>query len=82
MAQTESTDQTESMKLLLNGPTMEPPPGRQSNFVNPADLKTEGLVLIVFCLIASMLVVSMRMWTKIRLVRKVVLEDCSSTPHC
>lgn len=65
----------------MNGPAMEPPPGRQSNFVNPANLNTEGLVLIVSCLIASMLVVSMRMWTKIRLVRRVVLEDCSSTPY-
>ena len=67
---------------LLNGPLMEPPPGMQSNFINPANLKTEGLILMTFCLIASTLVVCMRMWTKTRLIRKVVLEDCSSPPPC
>ena len=69
-------------ELMLNGPAMEPPLGMEPNFVNPADLKTQGLILVVFCLVASTLVVSMRMWTKTRLVRKVVLEDCKSTLLC
>jgi hypothetical protein len=72
--------QTVPMEIQLEGPAMMPPPGVQPNFVNPTNMKTEGRILVVFCLIASTLVVSMRMWTKTRLVRKVVLEDCSSLP--
>lgn len=65
--------------LRLSDPAMPAPPGMRSNFANPSDLKTEGLILIIFCLTVSTFVVSMRMWTKIRLLRKVVLEDCNST---
>jgi hypothetical protein len=74
--------ETESEDLWLNGPAMDPPPGMNSNFVNPSDLKTETLILVTFCLAASTFVVAMRMWTKTRLINKVVLEDCSSTPLC
>lgn len=66
-------------RLHLSDPAMPAPPGMRSNFVNPNDLKTEGLILVIFCLTISTFVVSMRMWTKIRLLRKVVLEDCNST---
>jgi hypothetical protein len=72
--------QPASMELVLNGSSVEPPPGIQPNFVNPANLETEGLILVIFCLIATTLVISMRMWTKTRLVRKMVLEDCSFIP--
>lgn len=65
--------------LQLNDPAMTAPPGMHSNFVNPSDLKTEGLILMIFCLTASTLVVAMRMWTKCRLLHKMTVEDCSST---
>lgn len=65
--------------VRLGGPAMPAPPGMHSNFVNPSNLRTEGLILQTICLILATLVVSMRMWTKTRLVRKVVLEDCKST---
>lgn len=65
--------------VRLSDPAMPAPPGMRSNFVNPSDLKTEGLILIIFCLTASIFVVSMRMWTKIRVLHKVFLEDCDST---
>lgn len=67
------------MEIWLSDPVMIAPPGMHSNFVNPSNLKTEGLILVVFCLTASMFVVAMRMWTKSRLVRKVALEDCTRT---
>lgn len=69
-------------KLRLSDPAMPAPPGAHSDFVDPPNLEAEGLVLGVFCLIISMLVVCMRMWTKTRLVRKVVLEDCNLTLPC
>lgn len=65
--------------LRLSDPAMPAPPRMHSNFVDPANLKTEGLLLVSVCLILSTLVVSMRIWTKTRLIRKVVLEDCKST---
>lgn len=52
--------------------------GQYHHYPNPADLRAEGYAAVVICLIISILAVAMRMWTKIRLVRKVVLEDCNS----
>ena len=66
-------------RVRLSDPAMPPPPGMPSNFVNPSNLKTEGAILVGFCLTVSTLVVCMRIWTKTRLLRKVVLEDCNST---
>lgn len=66
----------------LDGPAMPAPPGMHSNFVNPSNLNSEGLVIMLICLTLSMLVVGMRIWTKIRWVRQVVLEDCNSVPFC
>lgn len=68
-------------KLRLGDPAIPPPPGKYSDLVNPPNLKTEGFVLMTFCLILSTLVVSMRMWTKSRVIRKIVLEDCKSILH-
>lgn len=62
--------------VRLSDPAMTAPLGIHSNFVNPSNLRTEGLILVTICLILSTLVVSMRMWTKSRVVRKMVLEDC------
>ena len=75
---------TTSMELqeLLNSPAMTAPPGMHHNFVNPTNLNTELYVAVIMCLTISVLAVGMRMWTKTRLVRKVLLEDCSSFHHC
>lgn len=69
-----------SEELFWNAPAMEPPAGIDPDFVNPSNLKTETIVVVTLCLAASTLVVAMRMWAKICLVRKVVLDDCSSSP--
>lgn len=55
-------------------------PEENHNFVNPADLRDGGYAVVILCLTISMLAVGVRMWTKIRLVRKVLLEDCNSVP--
>lgn len=65
-------------RLRLGDPAMPAPSGMHSDFVHPTNLKTEGLVLMTFCLILSALVVSMRMWTKCCVIRKMFLEDCKS----
>ena len=69
---------TSSMDLqsLLNGPAMAPPLGESPNFVNPSNMTTKSDAILTLCLIVSVLAVSMRMWTKTFLIRKVLLEDC------
>lgn len=70
--------QLQQLQKLLNGPGMAPPPGIKPNFVNPPNLEKEFYIDLILCLTISVLVVGMRMWTKARLVRKVVIEDCKS----
>ena len=65
-------------RAFLDGPAMIAPPGMHHNFFNPTNQRTAYRSVVIFCLILSVLAVSMRMWTKIRVVRKVFLEDCKS----
>lgn len=68
-------------QTFLNNPAMIAPPGEHYNFLNPPNRNTASQGVIVSCLILSVLAVGMRMWTKTRVVRKVVWEDCKSTSH-
>ena len=64
------------LQKLLDGPALAPPLGVEPNFVDPPNLKTLGLVVIILCLILPTLAVWMRMYTKLRIIRQVVAEDC------
>lgn len=68
------------IQTVSSGPSVAAPPVLYHNYPNPADLRVEGYAAIVICLTTSVLAVAMRMWTKVRLVRKLFLEDCNSTP--
>lgn len=59
---------------ILDEPAMEPPPGVQSNFENPANLSHPELAWLQ--LIISTAVVVMRVYTKLGVVRKMLAEDC------
>lgn len=74
------TTRSIKMQKMPEGFGETAPRGRYSRYPNPADLRMEGYAAVVICLTISVLAVAMRMWTKIRLVRKMVLEDCNSTP--
>lgn len=69
------------MKLQpsLDEPAMAAPPGMYHNFIDPSNIEIEYRTLMIFCLVISVLAVSMRMWTKARLLGNVVLEDGSSS---
>jgi hypothetical protein len=69
---------TMDLKSVLDGPAMRAPPGEHHNFVNPSNMTITGRAVFSLCLIISVFAVGMRMWTKARLIRKVVLEDCNS----
>lgn len=70
------------IQIMSDGPAVAASPGIYHHFVDPVDLRAEGYTVAGLCLTISVLSVAMRMWTKIRLVRKVYLEDCNFTPHC
>lgn len=67
---------------LLNSPAMAAPSGVHSNFVNPSNFSTDAYVIVAISLTVWVGAVDMRMWTQIRLIHKVFLEDCSSFSHC
>lgn len=67
------------LQTLLDKPAMNAPPGMHHNFINPTNMRNQNYGITIFCLSLSVLAVGMRMWTKTRVVRRVVLEDCSST---
>ena len=62
---------------FLDQPAMAAPPGTHHNFLNPSNHQTLFRSIITFCLVLSVLAVGTRMWTKTRVIRKVVLEDCT-----
>ena len=63
---------------MSEGLAVAAPRGQYRHYPSPADLRAEGYAAVVICLTISVLAIAMRIWTKIRLVRKVVLEDCNS----
>ena len=64
------------LQNLLDGPALAAPSGAHHDFVNPPGMKVQAYVAVFICLSVSILVIGMRMWTKIRLIRQVMLEDC------
>lgn len=62
----------------LNGPAMVPPPGVTPNFVDPPNQRHIVLFVLIFYMTLSTIVILMRMYTKIFLLRKTVFEDCMS----
>ena len=82
--QTSQTDSTkmaldpEVKEAILNMPAARPPQGVAPNFVNPSDLValTYGLASIFTALVTVS--VAIRIFTKWKIVRSVVIEDCES----
>lgn len=70
---------SQEMQNLLDSPAMAAPPPLMHNFVNPPNLNTVLCVDFGVCLIVSAVAVVIRMWTKVRLIRKVEIEDCKDS---
>lgn len=64
------------LMMMLELPALIAPPGVKYNFVNPPNLRTEFYIDLILCLTISSLAVSMRVWTKARLIKKFGREDC------
>ncbi|KAF2714305.1 hypothetical protein K504DRAFT_420031 [Pleomassaria siparia CBS 279.74] len=59
--------------LILESPALMPPPGVTPDFVNPPNLRNDPLTISL--LVISTIVVWSRLYTKARIVKKLVLED-------
>ncbi|KAJ8105749.1 hypothetical protein OPT61_g9993 [Boeremia exigua] len=62
-----------TIDALLDGPALAPPPGVTPNFVNPANLSHPELAVLQLTL--ATLVVWMRIYTKLRVLKRMLAED-------
>lgn len=65
-------------QALLDGPAMNPPHGVEPNFIDHSNLSRGVIVTLTIYMTFATLVFLMRLYTKLFLFRKVVLEDCMS----
>ncbi|KAL8729343.1 MAG: hypothetical protein Q9181_005041 [Wetmoreana brouardii] len=67
----------EQLNVLLDGPALAPPSGVVPQLDHPPNLWTVGIAVQIVCLILPTIAFFMRMYTKIRIIRQVVLADYS-----
>ena len=66
----------EQFQTLQNGPAGPPPPGVAPNLHDPANLDGLVILTLILCLTFATLAISMRMFTKLFLIRSFDYEDC------
>lgn len=59
---------------ILDRPALAPPPGVVPNFANPDNLSQPELAVLQ--LVVATVVVGMRVYTKLGVVRNMLAEDC------
>ena len=67
---------SEKLQELLNGPAGTPPIGVMPNFDNPPSLEFYLIFTITVCVTLATVVVLLRMYTKIFIIRSLANEDC------
>lgn len=67
----------EVQEQILNGPARAPPPGVVPNFDNPPNRTPEAIAVIVVCLFFSTAAVLGRIYSRVFILKKVRLEDCT-----
>ena len=65
----------EQLEILLNSPSLKPPPGTTSNLVNPPNHVVLGYFDISICLVLSTIAIMIRMLTRIWIMHKFDLAD-------
>lgn len=66
------------METILNAPAGSPPAGHKSNLVDPPSMATTGAICLILCTILPTLFVSVRLYTRVFVIRKVMLSECKS----
>ena len=59
-------------------PALPPPPGQQSNFVNPVSLWKWDVLAVTVCLFVSTIVFGLRTYVRLGIKREWIPEDCTS----
>ena len=62
-----------------NVPAMPPPDGVASNFTDPCSEADVTLVVGATFLVLATIAVTARLFTKLRIVKKIDIEDCTSS---
>lgn len=61
---------------MLDKPALKPPPGLESNFIDPPSHRELSLATLILCLLITTSMTFMRLYVKIFTVHKLHLEDC------
>lgn len=70
------------MSTSPNQPGLAPPPGVTPDFESPFSLQPYQAVVVAACIILTTVLVGARLYTKARIVRAVVWEDCKDPHRC
>jgi hypothetical protein len=62
--------------LLVNMTLRPPPPGVDSNFVNPQTLRSQGEIGMIFCIIVGAAFVALRFYVKVVVTKSYNWDDC------
>ena len=57
-------------------PGLQPPPGVVPNFINPEDYQSTIIATLTVCLTTATLFTILRLYTKLCVIKAIVLEDC------
>lgn len=61
---------------LATTPALQPPPGVESNLLDPDSLNPVIIGVSTLCLVLATIMISIRLVTKLLTTRKFLLEDC------
>ena len=63
--------------LSLNQlPGLQPPPGVVPNFINPENYQSTIIATLTVCLTTATLLTLLRLYSKVFVIKCIVLEDC------
>lgn len=61
-------------------PGLNPPPGITPNFANPPESYQDTIVAtFTVCLVVATLALAARLYTNVRIVKSVAIEDCTTS---
>ena len=78
MSSPTSSAEASSLALLLEGPALNPPKGVIPHITNRSTEQDRFYVCVALCTVIQAIFLLLRLYTKVRIVRKVDITDCRS----
>lgn len=66
-------------EIMLSQPAMKAPPGVTADFVSLAPFRFRIMALFIVLFVLATVVVAIRVYTKIVVVKRLAIEDCKSS---